>query len=349
MTITFGCNEPEGDQQEIPSAYIEIPPINSYSNLGKDGRKLLLKRVSPDLMELNYQKQGQGLQIISNAQSSQAKFQILGQKGDLIYQYEVQGENLVFKLGKDVEFNIPFKHYLEINNLIGEFLDAEKKGNEASLKKIAAKLEKVKGPEFTKGSISIMNKMPAILDPQLELLPELSHELGLLRIMGHTSPPSFPLHVMAFNILSSSKLDDPGIKIDPKDSSSVSFRQQLPPIMDFIGYRNQILDLGANWGISTEDKPSICDDPHAPKDILIATEKQCNTINCQEYPNREEGCIGMCGLGCKCAKKICGDCCFHRFCYQHDLYGRVHGGALKPTPPWWNPLLLLPWWATVGC
>ena len=30
-------------------------------------------------------------------------------------------------------------------------------------------------------------------------------------------------------------------------------------------------------------------------------------------------CRGMCGPGCFCWKWYCGDCCWHRGCYEHDL------------------------------
>ena len=30
-------------------------------------------------------------------------------------------------------------------------------------------------------------------------------------------------------------------------------------------------------------------------------------------------CRGLCGKGCSCWKWFCGDCCWHRGCYEHDL------------------------------
>jgi len=31
-----------------------------------------------------------------------------------------------------------------------------------------------------------------------------------------------------------------------------------------------------------------------------------------------DNCQGMCGKGCSCWSFVCGDCCFHRGCYEHD-------------------------------
>lgn len=32
-----------------------------------------------------------------------------------------------------------------------------------------------------------------------------------------------------------------------------------------------------------------------------------------------DGCTGMCGPGCECWEWVCGDCCFNKMCYDHDL------------------------------
>lgn len=40
---------------------------------------------------------------------------------------------------------------------------------------------------------------------------------------------------------------------------------------------------------------------------------------CEEYPNSSNYCIGMCGATCNCWSWVCGDCCYHQGCYEHDL------------------------------
>ena len=39
---------------------------------------------------------------------------------------------------------------------------------------------------------------------------------------------------------------------------------------------------------------------------------------CRRYP-RGRNCLGMCGLRCYCWSFVCGDCCYHRGCYEHDI------------------------------
>ena len=41
------------------------------------------------------------------------------------------------------------------------------------------------------------------------------------------------------------------------------------------------------------------------------------TKSCKRSPEGEE-CIGLCGKLCKCWKWVCGDCCWHKGCYDHD-------------------------------
>ena len=33
-----------------------------------------------------------------------------------------------------------------------------------------------------------------------------------------------------------------------------------------------------------------------------------------------KGCYGLCGPWCTCWSQLCGDCCWHPGCYQHDKY-----------------------------
>jgi hypothetical protein len=43
---------------------------------------------------------------------------------------------------------------------------------------------------------------------------------------------------------------------------------------------------------------------------------------CTAYPNSGDQCYGMCGYGCSCWSWVCGDCCYHNGCAQHDSWCR---------------------------
>ena len=49
--------------------------------------------------------------------------------------------------------------------------------------------------------------------------------------------------------------------------------------------------------------------------------------------NRFNKCLGMCGKGCSCWWWLCGNCCWNRGCYEHDLCCRHD---------WWSTACLLP-------
>ena len=44
--------------------------------------------------------------------------------------------------------------------------------------------------------------------------------------------------------------------------------------------------------------------------------KRCSSLASDPYSN---DCLGMCGRKCSCWRWVCGDCCWHYGCYQHDL------------------------------
>lgn len=44
---------------------------------------------------------------------------------------------------------------------------------------------------------------------------------------------------------------------------------------------------------------------------------RCTTGYCPDRYH-DDGCVGMCGLGCWCWRFVCGDCCRQQGCYEHD-------------------------------
>jgi hypothetical protein len=50
--------------------------------------------------------------------------------------------------------------------------------------------------------------------------------------------------------------------------------------------------------------------------------------SCLQYckPCKEHECLGLCGDGCNCWKWVCGDCCYHKGCLNHDLDCRTCTG-----------------------
>ena len=62
---------------------------------------------------------------------------------------------------------------------------------------------------------------------------------------------------------------------------------------------------------------------------------------CPSYRRQPEGenCLGMCGPGCRCCwRYICGDCCYHQGCYDHDMCCRRNGMLSLGC---WSPVRLI--------
>uniref|UniRef100_A0A1X7TXK5 Uncharacterized protein n=1 Tax=Amphimedon queenslandica TaxID=400682 RepID=A0A1X7TXK5_AMPQE len=70
--------------------------------------------------------------------------------------------------------------------------------------------------------------------------------------------------------------------------------------------RGQLLD-----GASTARKRSIT----TKNSYCTAAEGYC--ARCP-FPLGDNDCFGMCGRGCDCWSRLCGDCCVHQYCLTHD-------------------------------
>ena len=61
--------------------------------------------------------------------------------------------------------------------------------------------------------------------------------------------------------------------------------------------------------------------PWVPEEVRQAWFEVCEPP-CLPYPNPDDGCFGMCGAGCDCWEWVCGDCCYHLICAEHDRQWR---------------------------
>ena len=136
---------------------------------------------------------------------------------------------------------------------------------------------------------------------EYSLLPELSYALGLAGATGRDYRPSLALHAMG---LGAGKL----LGVNPS-SPGVVYRYKLPPkakgpdpraLFEWHSEGDKGCWSGYEDGVNDENLPP-CPKP------------------CKSYPNRQNDCFGMCGPGCSdCWDWICGDCCYHDFCAEHD-------------------------------
>jgi hypothetical protein len=149
---------------------------------------------------------------------------------------------------------------------------------------------------------------------EFALLPELSYALGLAGATGARYRPSLALHSLG---MSAAEF----LGVDPA-RPGVTYRWKLPRSIDHFWIRfdaRAFFDRLAptdcwtpNQGVPNVDGLPIC-----PGDD-----------GCEAWPNEDRDCFGMCGPGCTiCWSWVCGDCCFHDFCAEHDALLRSCEGA----------------------
>lgn len=68
---------------------------------------------------------------------------------------------------------------------------------------------------------------------------------------------------------------------------------------------------------SDVETPSELKAPHDLEDSSIEQDGERQKRGCSKPT--ANNCRGLCGKGCWCWKWFCGDCCWHRGCYEHDL------------------------------
>ena len=144
---------------------------------------------------------------------------------------------------------------------------------------------------------------------EFALLPELSFALGLAGATGQRYRPSLALHSLGLSAAGF-------LGVDPA-RPGVTYRYKLPPELrrpDVRGLFDRFAPTdcwsGPDSGPNLEGLPT-CPGPGG----------------CESHPNRDNGCFGMCGAGCDCWSWICGDCCYHDFCADHDALLRSCDGA----------------------
>ena len=60
---------------------------------------------------------------------------------------------------------------------------------------------------------------------------------------------------------------------------------------------------------------------------IISPPKKRQGNYCDQRFRLYRDCKGLCGLGCWCWEWVCGDCCYHRACFDHDTCCENNGYA----------------------
>ena len=101
--------------------------------------------------------------------------------------------------------------------------------------------------------------------------------------------------------------------INGQDSSSV-----LPFYLAALHlHKMQHAAFGSNH--SMQDHHALQPNSFTPNHLPMRGKRHSNSCFNTCPPCQDQQCLGLCGLNCHCWKLVCGDCCWHLGCYEHDL------------------------------
>lgn len=168
------------------------------------------------------------------------------------------------------------------------------------------------------GDISVFDDLTEM--PEYQLLPTLSFALGHEGYLGSVYPSALTIHQIALGASSHlAESEEDGDPLQPGNNPGIVYRVKHPFQDD--------LTIGKvdEWEIfdpCSQDPP--CPSTGCSDEEYAMWSNACTgTPKCEEKPNKDRGCFGMCGDGCTCWKQICGDCCYHKGCATHDATCRA--------------------------
>ena len=58
---------------------------------------------------------------------------------------------------------------------------------------------------------------------------------------------------------------------------------------------------------------------------IITPQERHQRNDCDQRFRRYHDCKGLCGPRCRCWEWVCGDCCYHKACFDHDICCEIYG------------------------
>ena len=101
--------------------------------------------------------------------------------------------------------------------------------------------------------------------------------------------------------------------INGQDSSSV-----LPFYLAAL-HLHKLQHAASGSNHSMQDHHALQPNSFTPNHLSMRGKRHSNSCFNTCPPCQGKQCLGLCGLNCHCWKFVCGDCCWHLGCYEHDL------------------------------
>jgi len=119
---------------------------------------------------------------------------------------------------------------------------------------------------------------------EAKLLEEASHAIGEQGVIGKETPAIMPFYTFSLKVV---QAIDSYSTLQGSTSNEISETTEPRDKRFFSWARSWINGYLTGWS------------------------------GCKRYKNNKD-CKGLCGIRCTCWWFVCGDCCYHRACYDHD-------------------------------
>lgn len=186
-------------------------------------------------------------------------------------------------------------------------------------------IERVHASATVEGDPAILQDI--VSQPEYALMPSLSFAFGALGATGKSYPPVLAIHATGLAAAAQLDLDpdheqatyilrmrgatnEPLTQVEPaRGDADPQVSERLPTV-----FNDQIVAANLNPQLQIDPctqafDPTLCQP-------------------CLDHPNPDDCCHGMCGPCCNCWSRVCGDCCYHQFCADHDsLLGQCDGAS----------------------
>ena len=118
---------------------------------------------------------------------------------------------------------------------------------------------------------------------------EAAKALGNAGVMGTDSPAAQQFYVLAMRLTKIKEMMQRGAVATSDGTLPISTRHSFHRVRSMYAYKQQ-------------------------------TCPECTTVTgrCPYRGDRSNDCLGMCGRECSCWRWLCGDCCVHQGCLEHD-------------------------------
>ena len=151
-----------------------------------------------------------------------------------------------------------------------------------------------------------------------DLIVEAAKSLGRAGVMGYENPAALQFYVLAMRL---DKIKEQ-MRMRTQAAETNMYQANIPKGGPYRPYP---------WSIFRA-YPQLLPPGHVQKRQSCSG---CTTGRCPYYGDQSDECFGMCGRNCNCWWWLCGDCCVHQGCLDHDQCCRDDFWSFACLAPFW--------------